>query len=227
MSIMRNIHTAFGVLGGPHAKTVALQEGGNVMRQRSILGICVIASLVSILTGGCGNKAGGSISVSGEASRETYVSMMGGGLGDVGVPLAYHVAVTLKNSGTTNVTFDEIQGAFVPFQGQPLIQRTFAYDRSKGESVGAYEKGGNSLNVLEPGKSLDFDYTTDGYTMELLAAAGEQPLQFHLVLFRGGSPVAGPFVADLPNLADLPQYELTSKGDRKSRPLSFTPHSGN
>ncbi len=142
------------------------------------------------------------------------------------LPIAYHVKVHVKNSGTKKILFDEIQAAFVPSQGQPLIQRTFAYDKSKHESLDAYEKGDNKPSILECGESLDFDYTTDGYTREVLEATGKQPLQFHIVLFRSKSVIAGPYVADLPNLMDLPQYELTFIGDQKAKALSFRLGSG-
>jgi len=136
------------------------------MKHIGILAALVITAVVSSLTCGCGGKTADIVSVQGAVSKEAYVNMMSGGFGMDGLPIAYHVTVHLQNPGTEKFLFDEIQGAFVPSQGQPLIQRTFAYDKSKGESPDAYQTGSNRPSVLEPGKSLDFDYTTDGYTME-------------------------------------------------------------
>jgi hypothetical protein len=188
------------------------------MNRLGILAAFVAVAIVSILTCGCRSKAANGVSVQGEVSKEIYFNMMGG---ETGLPLAYHVKVYLHNSGTQNILFDEIQGAFVPSQGQPLIQSTFAYDKSKGEALEAYQSSQNTPTVLEPGKSLEYNYTTDGYTMDLLATVGNQPLQFHIVLFRHKSVISGPYVANLPDLFSLPQYELTLAGEQKAELLPF------
>jgi len=98
---------------------------------------------------------------------------------------------------------------------------TYAYDKSKEYSKDAYKDGTNKLTELEPGKSLDFNFTTNGYTMNLLLSCEKDPLKFQFTVFKNKSPIAGPFITDLPVVTELPQYELIMRGEEKAILLTF------
>ncbi len=149
-------------------------------------------------------------SVEGEVGRAIYITM---GLRDVTTaPIEYRVKVTIHNTGSNPLVWDQIQADFYPERGRHLTQSTFAYDPEKGEDRRAYYEGGNRPQEIAPGASHDLEVDTNGHTFDLLGEAGGKPLRFSVAVLLKGRTIAGPYVALLPPLDDLPSYEQALVG---------------
>ena len=57
---------------------------------------------------------------------------------------------------------------------------------------------------LKPGDQSDFSYGTNGHTSDLLANKGGQPIDLVVLLFMGNNLIAGPFIAEVPDLDKMP-----------------------
>src|SRR5438552_9322226 len=81
---------------------------------------------------------------------------------------AFRVVVTVTNRGTAEVFFEKVQGTVGPPRGGTLTETTT----------------GNKTNMtVRPGEGHLYTFRTDGYTRDLLADSGGDPLLFQLVLF--------------------------------------------
>lgn len=168
-----------------------------------------------------GSESAGSDSlvVTGEVSQEHYTSLVSDPLS---VPYAYHVTVNVKNAGTAPIVYDAIEAQFIPANGKPLgmTQRSVAAGTDSVEKTGATEP---SLDEeLPPNDSKSFDFSTNGYTLELLHNAGDAPLRFAVAFVKNNHAVSDVFVADLPALDELPFYETLEIEKEKAKPLAFT-----
>ncbi len=183
--------------------------------------LAVFASLLIVIA--CKTGAGSAVSVEAEASRAFYNTMgLGGG---TTAPVEYKVKVTIRNTGTSALTWDQLQAEFYPEHGRHLTIPMFPYDPEKGGDERAYQQGGKKSLKLAPGASQDFEFGTDGYTFDLLGEADRKPLRFSVAVLFDGTAIAGPYVALLPPLNDLPSYEraLVAGGNgQKPVKLSFS-----
>lgn len=166
--------------------------------------ILVVGGLCCLL--GCGKRdGGGSAVVTLEAFQEPHASMGNPGTS----PIAYRTVVTVANSGGTPIVFDTVVCAFVPANGEPLICKTYVFDKTKGYSPDAYSRD-LLTEAIHAGAVKTFESSTDGYTFDLLRNAGNLPLKFVFTLIVGpGTPapiVVGPYEADLPGIQELPIY---------------------
>jgi hypothetical protein len=162
--------------------------------------------------------------VTAEVYQEHYVTISDNP--DVS-PIAYHVTVTVKNSGSNPIVYDTVQAAFLPGEGKnPLIMTTHPYDKDRGDKQEAYKKDRKSATIA-PGATETFNFTTNGYTFKLLRDAGKAPLEFVVILVKGDDPVipvVGPYAAPLPALNDLLKYEqsVLDKTPGKALTLKYT-----
>jgi len=147
-------------------------------------------------------KEEATVLISGEIGQEPYVSPT-----PVGSDIAYHGDLTIKNIGQEPLVFDIVEITVSPIKGKSLRMITSS---TKGQGF-----------RIPPGDTDMFDFTTDGYTSSLLADAKGSPLILTVVLRLNGQTVAGPFMATLPELWDLPNYyEKFTKG-KKLAPIKF------
>lgn len=175
------------------------------------LAVCTVAC--AYLTG-C-TKSPPSVAVTALAYQEFYTSTSD--YADVS-PIAYRVVVAVTNTGSSPVVFDIVQCAFIPGNGKPLLDTIHPYDQAKGDDRSAYEDNLKSAAIAAGGGET-FSFTTDGYTFKLLRDAGTGPLEFVVILMKGGSPVVGPFAAVLPSPKDLPQYEFSVRSNTPGKVL--------
>lgn len=178
------------------------------MKTRALLGIfCIFAVLIF----GCEKKRSvKSISIEAEVSEGFYSSF---GSASIVSPIEYVVDVKITNNTSRPIAYTLIQSAFIPQKGTPLVINTFAYNKS--DSRDSYGKGNDKVVTIAPYGSKEFHPATNGYTMNLLRDAGDKPLQFSFAIILNNEIVAGPFKANLPDLASLkstyseePKYKL-------------------
>ena len=147
------------------------------------------------------------LTVSGDVSREMFMNPVatftGGGA-------AYHVELSVQNSGTSRFTFDYIQAGFVPANGKTL---GIAIETVEGEESDQTRKP----VTLQPGETRTYELTSNGYTGELLANSGGKPLVLTLEFIRDKA-AAATFAAPLPHIGQLPQYEVMRMARREGAP---------
>lgn len=107
----------------------------------------------------------------------------------------YDVEVRLKNTGSSPITYDALEFAFIAALGEPLRARQTEHD-ARTEAV--------KTVTIKPDEEKRWEFTTNGYTNELLRRSQSQPLVFEMSLRLEGRIVAGPFRAELPDLGRLP-----------------------
>lgn len=142
-------------------------------------------------------------SIKAEAFRDFYIAY--GSFASSS--MQYTVKLVLKNTGQKEITYDEIKVFFSPKEGTPLRINTHLSIDQKPNVSEKYE-----LFRLKPGESDERDYSTNGYTSDLLRDAGNDPLMFAIVFVRQGKVVAGPYRTFLPQLQGLPDLQRDSKG---------------
>ena len=148
-----------------------------------------------------------------ELTRENYNSM---GFSSSS-PIAYHVKMKITNKGKLDIKYDRIFSGFIPPRGKALEMQTYPF------VSGARATDSNPFTLV-PGKTEEYDFTTNGYTMDLLANANGQPLVFVMILLRGEEVVYKTQQVALPPVGDLPSYELTMFGnDVKPLTKKITP----
>jgi hypothetical protein len=104
--------------------------------------------------------------------------------------IEYVVRVSFSNIGATPVVFDTVRAIFFSEAGG-------------GHGMTTVKTDGGSWQ-LSRSKQEDFTFHTNGYTGQILADARGAPILFAVKLLRGGEVVAGPFLAELPALHQLP-----------------------
>lgn len=176
---------------------------------RRISGFLVL--LLVIVISGCSQN---NVDIQGEVSSEFYMTM---GY-SIASPIAYRVDVVLKNIGNNNLIFDECDAVFTSGVGTPLIMRSYAIDQSYGKDG----SGDHKESIIEKNGKWERNFTTNGYTFDLLADADGRPMKFYILLTRQGEIVAGPYVAVLPKISELPSYERSIiDGNAKLFPMTF------
>jgi hypothetical protein len=105
----------------------------------------------------------------------------------------YHVKLYIHNTGMSVLLFDKANGAFITSTGEGIGWNTYP-----GEVL-----EGKQFATLKTGEEIQFEYETDGYTQDLLNAAGGGPLYFQFALFISDLIVAGPFRAPVPSFENL------------------------
>ena len=172
--------------------------------------ILVVIIVFSAYLSAC-TEGGRSASVTAEVYKEPYNTMSSSH--DIS-PIAYRVNVTVKNNGRSPIVFDTVICAFVPAKGQPLLNKTYVYDKSRGMAEKNYRRDLNT-DAIEPGSARMFSSTTNGLTFKLLRDASNLPLQFVFTLLKGNSTpalsVIGSHGASLPDIQALPLYNETTK----------------
>jgi predicted ATPase len=146
-----------------------------------------------------------SLLVSGEMGREIYYPDKGPSL------MAYRVKIKVKNAGIKEFVFDKMEAAFSPSRGESLIANIFM----------EIKKDGNKIIVpikISAGEIKDWEFTSNGYTHDLIKNADDEPLKFILRFFSGGKLIAGPYSADLDELNSLSLLEFGNRGKK----LNFT-----
>ena len=145
------------------------------------------------------------ISVSGEMGREIYYPDKGSAL------MAYRVKIKIKNAGVKEFIFDKMEAVFSPNRGESLTAGVFM----------EIKKDGNKIIIpikLSAGEIKDWEFTSNGYTYDLIKNADGEPLKFILKFFLDGKLIAGPYSADLDELNSLPLLGFGSGGKK----LKFT-----
>ena len=117
----------------------------------------------------------------------------------------YYVVVLIKNNGFG--TYDDVVGAFTPYNAQPL------------EDIHSENTNGNAVPVVTPWASKQIVFESDGYTDELIKHSGGRPITFTLTLRKKEIPVAA-YVADLPVLESV-RHEAGQHEPEKAVSLSF------
>lgn len=142
------------------------------------------------------------MSISGEIGQEPYSSSMPG-VSDI----AYHGDLTIKNIGEETLVFD-------------IVEITVSSPEGESLKISTSPPEGKEFRI-PPGDTDTFDFTTDGYTFSLLADAEGSPLKLTVILKLNGQTIAGPFMAILPELWDLPNYYEKSIEGGKLAPIEF------
>jgi len=156
------------------------------------------------------------VDITASAYSELYINMMN----PTGSMPEYRVKVVIKN-GDQPLKFDKVVAVFIPSQGQPLVQPTIKYVEGQDQTPGT--TGELEPFILQPQESEEFNYQTNGYTMDLLADVGDYPLQFSITLMYQDKAIIGPYHANLPDLAQLPSYDksLSEGKELKATQLEF------
>lgn len=159
---------------------------------KKIMYVLIVAFIGAVLLSGC-LGVGNRLSVTGTVQEEYTYNPYG-----YSEPNYYKVNVVLYNAGDTPITIDKLEGVF--FAGNKVYPTTVT--------------PGELFRVLEPGKSVDFDFTTMGRTFEMQdeAKVAGKIIAFGVAIYSGESkiPVYG---ADLPSLEALNSTAI---------PLEFT-----
>lgn len=152
------------------------------------------------------------LEISGEVAKETYDNLgWGGGLAS---RVAYQVTITVKNHGP-GFFCDTVLGSFIPAHGKPLDCLSVRADASD-------PSGQKKIPWVFPeGESLEFEFTTNGYTDMLLIDCGDRPLEFRLRLGVTGRNQAIAYTADLPSLKSLPVFEPVNPDPQNIQPLTL------
>jgi hypothetical protein len=101
----------------------------------------------------------------------------------------YKVMVMLKNVGPNPIAFDSCAVAFQPNGSESYL---FGVKIFKGK------ENKSAAEVLAPGQEFTDDFSTDGFTTDLLLAAFGKPISFRIVFINQGKIVFGPYKANLP-----------------------------
>jgi len=150
-----------------------------------------------------------SVSIKGEVGQESFHS-----LSSSVAPIAYSVKVTLENKGGNSITLDQIVSHFIPSNGKALTLRTFFAKGPSGLNYENYRKTPTGSITISAGGSKTWNFTTNGYTFDLLSDAGDEPLMFGISFLKDGKPVIRSFITSLPKeIQDLPSHDVGEKGE--------------
>jgi len=174
----------------------------------------LLLTCLSVLFFSCSyGKKSSAVKVTGEVSREIYDDM---GRGDgFSYPMAYHIDVNVLNEGN-DFSCEAVTGIFYPEKGKKLSTNIIAYDTNYLDCK-KYIPTVFKKNILKK-----FDFTTGGYTFDLLTSRGNKPLRFALFLISSNNDTVGLFESILPPLdTNLPYYELIQFNKKQGKPLIF------
>lgn len=132
-------------------------------------------------------------------------------------PMAYHVTMLVTNKGKKDIKYDQIISAFIPPTGNELSMKTSPF--VKGKDGSSIKADASNPFILTPGKTENYDFTSNGYTDDLLASANGEPLVFVMIILSNEQVVYKTPKVELPALGDLPMYELTLIGG-SDKPLT-------
>jgi hypothetical protein len=119
----------------------------------------------------------------------------------------YYVVAHIKNRGVS--TYDDIVGAFTPYNAQPL------------EEVHSETHNGEPEPALGAWASKEEVFRTDGYTEDLVSHSSNKPITFSITLRRHGVPAAT-YAAVLPTLSNLPHPDEGERGAARATVLEFS-----
>jgi hypothetical protein len=109
---------------------------------------------------------------------------------------SYEVKVVIKNLKKRPLEFENAQGTFQPMSSKPLVLKTYRKKRSE-----HFTLKGSGL--------LEFYFTTDGFTIRLMAdcvsnpLSSDYPLLFKFAIISGDKVVDGTYFARLPDMEAL------------------------
>lgn len=164
---------------------------------KKIISSCLFLILLSGLS-----LAQPSIEIKGLAAQSYYINIMPGGLS---CP-QYLIWLEIKNQTKQDLIFDTMMVYWVCQGGMmgSATLKTAAADSTLPGDFDPFNQRHESF-VVKSGATLDFNYNTNGYTGDLLDNKHDKPVYFVFLLLSKKGIVAGPFMAELPNLADLPK----------------------
>ncbi|MFC1629608.1 hypothetical protein ACFL11_00035 [Patescibacteria group bacterium] len=126
--------------------------------------------------------------ISGEVGKGVYFSP-----GPMGSDVEYRVDLAVKNTGDEPIAFDALEILFQTESGKSLRST------SASKSDSGFE--------LMPNETKSFNFTTNGYTSQLLLGGKNTILNFVVTVKKGNKTIAGPLMTTLPRLSELPNYE--------------------
>jgi hypothetical protein len=145
--------------------------------------------------------------VRGKVAASHYVAMTRGDLS-----VEFRVALEVKNTGDRPLTYDAAECIFLPSKGTPLrcVTRKTKESAESGAAKKASAEDYETV-VLAAGATEDYEYGTNGYTVDLLTDAGDGPLNVVFGLTYRGEDVSERFVARLPRLSNLPRTSIAGE----------------
>lgn len=157
----------------------------------------VLALALSV--NGCDGRAG--VDVTGRAGKDVH---------DPSAQIVqdqFLIEYTLKNTSSGDLVFDRMEELWSPVGERRGLRQT------------VLPRGGPWR--LSQGEAKTFVSGTNGYTLQLTAAAKGRPVEFSVTLYNGEKAVLSPFVARLPELQTLPrvdQHILSLRNSDKELP---------
>ncbi|MDR4459053.1 MAG: hypothetical protein MRJ67_00790 [Nitrospirales bacterium] len=140
---------------------------------------------LAIVASGCADRT--DAEVSGRAGRDVH---------DPSAQIVqdqFLIEYTLKNTSTGEIVFDRVEEVWSPVGvSQGLTQTVLP-------KTGRWR--------LPQGEARTFVSGTNGYTLQLSAAAKGRPIEFSVYFYQGEMVVLGPLVARLPKLRTLPRVD--------------------
>jgi len=134
----------------------------------------------------------------------------------------YRIDVRIDNNKKIDLLFDKIWLAFIPKQGQ-VYQYNIDHPLKYLTKRKNLRQNFQDYYRLPAGKHLKICLHTAIGTPKLLALAGDEPLDFVVVLFYHQAVMAGPFSTTLPPLKTLPKVS-DGNLEGKGYGLKFMPH---
>ena len=134
--------------------------------------------------------------------------------------LAYRIDAEVTNKTSKNIEFDSVDWGFIPSSGKLYEVRTYHYTTKTDGSSGRANRA--SPYILAPGQIEKYNFSSDGYTWELIRDTGKEPLKFGMIIMLEDKQLYKIPLIELPPVGDLPYYDMSRlKRDKEPMTVKF------